>query len=137
MPAVLATLQVSLALLPFLVTVIVVGAFWSSQLEGWFRRVGLLVTEKFKLSLPGSFVASSLCIRKYSEWNGGRTDFPGHVPHPPPISGYSNCCLSLKGQNSFFISCMKSFHLIDDSDGALPYPRSCTNLQAKTILANC
>lgn len=64
-------------------------------------------------------------------------DFAGDTPRPGPFFGYSNCCLSLKGQKSFFISCMRSFSLIDGGHGASPHPRSCTNLQAKAILANC
>lgn len=39
----------------------------------------------------------------------------------PTTFGFGNCCLSFKDWKSFFISRMRSLHLIDDSPGTFRY----------------
>lgn len=55
---------------------------------------------------------------------------------PTPSLGPSNCSGASKPRNHFHLMHDK-FRLMDGSHGPFLHSRNCTNLQTKTILANC
>ena len=75
----------------------------------------------------------SLCFTRES---GVESAEPRKALCSPPPAWATVIAVEPQSLETALISCLRSSWLMDGSRGPTPYPRSCTNLQTTTILAN-